>query len=233
MRSDARLAALAGGAVIAIAAIGVGLGFLARERDYPATIPQPSPLLRTALVAVAPGARACWGPVVVDTHGARALIKVGTNGKPDAPLTLTLTAPGWSVRRTIAPTYANNAVIAVDVPSPAHDVAATACVANTGRDPVVLYAADDRTKAPYDTRVGRREVRAVPQLAFFERNRHSIAARLPLTFERMRAFRWGVLGPWLFWPLALLFVAGVPAGVLWAYTRAVAEDEAQAVSPRR
>lgn len=219
-----RSAALAGAPVVAVAAIAIGVQYLVKERDYPATVPQPSPLVRTALVAVGPGARACWGPVVVDTRGARALIKVGTNGHRPAPLELTLRAPGWTVRRPIAGTYANNAVVAVDVPPPAHDVAATACVANAGRDTMQLYAADDRTKAPYDTHVGPHDVRAVPQLAFFERRRHSIAARLATTFERMRAFRWGVLGPWLFWPLAVLFAVGVPAAVLWAYARAVSDD---------
>jgi hypothetical protein len=37
----------------------------------------------------------------------------------------------------------------------------------------------------------------------------------------MRAFRPGVVGPWLLWPLLVLTVAGVPAGVFLALRRAL------------
>jgi hypothetical protein len=37
----------------------------------------------------------------------------------------------------------------------------------------------------------------------------------------MSAFRPGIVGPWLLWPLLVLVVVGVPGGVLWAIHRAV------------
>jgi hypothetical protein len=37
----------------------------------------------------------------------------------------------------------------------------------------------------------------------------------------MAAFRPGVVGPWLLWPLLVLTVLGVPAGVAWALRRAL------------
>jgi hypothetical protein len=67
------------------------------------------------------------------------------------------------------------------------------------------------------------------QFWFYEPRPVSIAARLPLSLDRMQVFRPGFLGPWLFWPLALAFVVGVPAGAFWALWR-TADDESRTAS---
>jgi len=226
MRSPARLAALVMLAVLLVAGAVLGARYALHDRDYPASVPQPPPLYRLANVPLVPAARACWGPVVVDTHSERALIRVGTAGKPGVPLTFSLQAPGWTVTRPVPAGYDDNSVLAIDMPRPPRDVGARACIRNDGSAPVALFASDDRTKAPYETNVGQRTIHAVPDLSFYERARHSIASRLPLTIERVRAFRFGFLRAWLLWPLALLLVAGVPLALIWGYARAVREDDA-------
>jgi hypothetical protein len=42
----------------------------------------------------------------------------------------------------------------------------------------------------------------------------------------MAIFRPPFIGGWLLWPLAVLFVIGVPAALLVVYARALGEDEA-------
>jgi hypothetical protein len=209
-----------------LAAAGLGAKYMLRDRDYAASVPQPPPLYQLANVPLAPAALACWGPVVVDTRSQRALIQVATGGRPGAALTFSLQAPGWIVSRPVPAGYGDNSVVGIDLPAPPRDLAARACVRNAGAAPVALFASDDRTKAPYQTQLSGRTLNAVPELSFYERGRHSIGSRLPLTLERIRAFRFGFLHPWLLWPLALLLVAGVPLALIWAYASALREDDA-------
>jgi hypothetical protein len=226
MRNAARLAALLMLGVFVLAAGGLGARYGLHDRDYAASVPQPPPLYRVAYVPLPPVARACWGPVVVDTHSERAFIRVATAGKPGAALTFSLQGAGWAVTQPVPAGYGDNSVLAIDVPRPPHDIAARACVRNDGTAPIALFASDDRTKAPYETQVGARAINAVPDLSFYERTRHSIASRLPLTLERVRAFRFGFLHPWLLWPLAVLLVVGTPLTLVWGYARAIREDDA-------
>lgn len=223
MRNGARLAGGTGALVLLLGLVLVGVPFMTRARDAPESVPQPPPLLRVATVTVPAGSRACWGPVVVDRRSERALLRVSTAGGPGPPLVMTLRGAGYRARRALAGGYADNSTLSVAVAPPRREVATIACVRNAGRRAILLFAADDRTKAPYPTHVAGRTVRAVPQLAFYERTPHSIAARLASTFHHMGAFRPGVVGPWLLWPLAFLLVIGVPAGVLWAHVTAASD----------
>lgn len=217
-----RRAALAGG--LLVLAVGFALfvlPFLMRDRTVLTTTPQPPPLRELALVNVPAGMQTCMDDVVIDEHSERALIKVGTNGRPPSPLRFTLTGPGLRQVRRIAPTYADSARISVPVDPPARAVAATVCVRNDGRRMVALYAAEKNTRST--TRVEGKQVPVNLELLFAEAEPQSLLDQLPLSIERMQAFRPGAA--WFAWLIAVLFVIGVPLTVVWAFAAGAHADE--------
>ena len=232
MRRAGLIAALAGLAAVVAGAVVWWSPWLTRERDYPASIPQPSPLYSTPVIQLRHGQQTCFGPAVMDTRSEQARFRVGTFFRSGQPLTMSISGPGYRVVRHVPGTYADNDLLSVTVPAPRADFAARVCLRNDGRRRVAIYAADDRTKAPYETRVDGRIVTANPQFAFFERRPASIEDRLPTIVRRMEVFRPGFMGPWLFWPLFVLMAAGVPLLALGALARAfAASTEAATPAP--
>jgi hypothetical protein len=217
-----RLAVALALAVLALGAVFVGVPYLVKERDYPASVPSPPPLTSVALVRVPPGESACMPYATMDPRSAEARFRVGTNGRPGVPLELRLSGVGVAQRIAIAARYADNDVVHVPVRAPARASAVQACVANRGRHAVYLYgSADPRSRSRSVARVAGRDTGISPQVAFYERRPASILERLPATMARASAFRPGFVGPWLLWPLLVLLVLGMPALVVWAISRAL------------
>ena len=65
-------------------------------------------------------------------------------------------------------------------------------------------------------------------IQFAEREPVSILERLPVSLDRMSVLRPAVVSEAALWPLLVLFVAGIPALALWAFARAVRDDEDRA-----
>ena len=216
---------VAGVLVLLVAAIVRFEPFLNRERDYAASIPQPSPLFSVALVNLGGGQEACFPDAVMDTRSEQARFRVGTFGQAGAPLRLSIIAPGYRITRAIPGTYADSEPLAIDVAPPPRATAVELCLANAGRRRVAIYASDDRTTAPYVTRVDGRPSPADPQWAFYERRPVSIAERLPVTADRLEAFRPWWVEPWLLWPLGVVVVLGVPLGALVAVARGGSDEQ--------
>ena len=97
---------------------------------------------------------------------------------------------------------------------------------NAGTRPAALFATTAAEPGPVSATLDGEPVGTNPWLAFYEAKRTSIAHRLPTIVARMDTFRPPFIGAWLLWPLAGLFVLGVPAAVLVAYGRVLADDEA-------
>jgi hypothetical protein len=57
-------------------------------------------------------------------------------------------------------------------------------------------------------------------LAFAEGRTSSALRETPEVITRMTAFKPGIVGPRLLWPLLALTVIGIPAGILWAAWKA-------------
>jgi hypothetical protein len=217
-------AVLVGAAATVIGLAALLVPALTDKRQFHAAIPQPPAVTRVALIVVPEHAQACMAPAVIDHQSEVAVIRVGTYGKPAVPLVFTASARGYDVSDGVMPTYRDNDSIAIPVRPPAHATVATVCVANEGPRRIALYASDDRTKFPSTTLVSGRPVGANFWLSFYQRQRHSLLSQLPLIFDHLQAFRPGVLGPWLFWPLAILSLLGVPAGVIYAFYVALRPD---------
>jgi hypothetical protein len=221
-----RRAAVAAAVLVILAGVLAGLlPALTRDRDYPAEIPSPPALRETSLVDLPAGARACWPYAVVEHHAGEARFKVTTRGRPGAPLVLGLTGDGYRARVAVPAGYPDNSELHVAVPRPARDAEVVTCLRNAGRRAVALYASRDRTRSRSLASVDGRPTGASVWFSLYEPRPVSLLDRLGATMPRMSAFRAGVVGPWLLWPLALLFVLGVPAGTVWAYARALRDDD--------
>jgi hypothetical protein len=217
--------------VLAAGAIAWVAPWLTKDRSTPASVPSPRALERVETVPIPPRRSACVPYAAMDTRSARARLTMVTRGGPAPPLTLTLDGPGYRAERRVASGYGDNEDVSVAVPAPRRAVLVRVCVRNDGAKVVRLAASDDRTKSRSLAVVAGRRVDKSPWLAFDEARSHSVLDRLPATMQRMSTFRPGIVGPWLFWPLALLVLAGIPLGVVWAYSRTLAAEDV--VEPRR
>jgi hypothetical protein len=227
MRRWPLLGGLGGALVLLVAVIAIGRPYLTKQRDYPASIPQPPSVVAVQLVRMKPGQVACLHDAVMDIHSQRALFQVETYGKPTVPLRFALTGEGYRASVDVpASSYKDEGILNVPVLAPHRDTFVQACVTNAGRRPAALFATTAAEPGPVSATLDGKPVGTNPWLAFYEAKPTSIADRLPTIVARMDTFRPPFIGSWLLWPLAALFVLGVPAAALVAYVRALDDDEA-------
>jgi hypothetical protein len=215
----------AGLAVLLVGAIAWWRPYVTSDRDYPTGIPQPPPLNSVSLVELGPNGQTCIQPVVLDKHSGRAWFRIGTEGRPGEPMRLTLTGRGYRSVSEVPGGYADSAGVFAPIAPPAHDVVVVACLTNIGTRPVFVYASEDKTRAPLNATINGVVTYPIMTLGFVERRPVSLLERLPVSFARMERFRPGFMGPWLFWPLAVLCVVALPLGALWTVGRAFAEED--------
>jgi hypothetical protein len=225
MRSRTAMSVAAGVAVLLLAAIFVWRPYATRSREYPTTIAQAPARFSTVLVALDPRQRACLDAIALDKRSAVARFQVGTYGKPTVALEFQLVGSGYRADVPIAPSaYTDNGIVQIAVPAPRHDVETSACIVNRGRHRVALYAANSGEGSASQATIDGKPIATNYWLGFYERRPTSIAHRAPTIAARIPIFRPGFVGPWLIWPLAALFVLGVPAAVLAAHARALRDD---------
>jgi hypothetical protein len=225
MRRPALLAVLAGLIVLIIAALSWWRPFLTTARSYPAAIPQASPLYTIPFVDLKAGEQVCFDPAVMDTHSEVAVFRVNTFERPGSPIALTIAGSGYRFTARTPGGYPDSEVLHVPVRPPPHDLAVRICLRNEGARTIALFGDNDQTRAPFEVTAAGKDSGISVQFAFYEREPVSIADRLSTTFDRMQVFRPGFLGPWLFWPLALVCVVLLPLGALWALWRSVVDEE--------
>lgn len=209
--------------VLIAGTLGITWPALREKREYPAAIPQPSPLFFTALVPVRPGQSACFADAVMDERSEEARFQVGTRLRPGIPLELTIRGRGYAHRARVE-RYRDNDLIRVPVPRPASSIPVRVCIENAGRHRFDLYAAADRTRSRSLTRVDGTTADSAVVFSFWERTPRSMWERLPATFDRIATFRPGFVEPWLLWGLAVLFGVGVPVAVAAAFARSLRDS---------
>lgn len=215
MRSE-RTLTLAGGAIALVALFAfLVVPYLDQRRRIAVEVPQPAPLTSVSLVEIPPGKQACADQIGLLPGRQVAEMRVGTYGKPAAPLVLELTAPGYREQVPVPPTYVNNGLIDVPVGGSPKVLEGRVCVTNRGHGKIALYASADRTKSRSTTTVGGRLWPSNFDLAFYATGRHSLLDRAGSILGRLRIFHVH-LGIGLLWLLAVLFVFGLPIATLAA-----------------
>jgi hypothetical protein len=206
--------------VLVLFAGAVVLPWLGEQHEYAGEIVQPPPVQAPATIKLDVGSRLCFGNAVIERHSDIARFRVGTFRQPGVPLTLSI----GGARYKVSGAYEDNALISVPIRRPARDTVAEVCIRNEGNWRVDVYGANDRTQGRNRVTADGVPVEGAVEFSLWEAKRHSIPERMPETMDRIAVFRPGFTGPWLFWPLAVLFALGVPLLVLWGLARALGED---------
>ena len=113
-------------------------------------------------------------------------------------------------------------------PAPPGDVPVRVCFASRGAPEIGLLASSDRTRSRSIAFIDGKSTKKSIWFTFAEPAPRAILERLPATVGRMTVFRPAYVGRVLLWGLAILFVIGVPIAVVWAYARALRDDERSA-----
>lgn len=195
------------------------LPFLTRERNQPAAVPEPPALSAVALSEVPPHGTLCVANIAIDPHSRFARLRVGTFEKPGPPLSLAISGEGYRASATERGGYADNLEHSFAIPPPAGARIVRLCLRNRGGVKIALYAADDRARARAVVTVNGRPEPTTPSIAFYERGRHSIVSRIPVTAERIATFRGPFSHTWIVWLVLVLLVLALPLGVGFAIVR--------------
>ncbi|WP_157591796.1 hypothetical protein [Solirubrobacter soli] len=210
-------------AVVCLVAAAFFVPFLLRDHDLVASTPSPRPLFNVTPLALPANQPLCISRVTIPPDARQVRFTAITGGAPGPELAVTLAAPGYSARATVPAGYADATTVAPRITPPPDARLGTVCIARRGNTPVSLTAtAETRTQSRPEGRIDGAPVDADAYLAFYEGATGTPLAHLGDIVDRASAFRPGIVGPWLLWPLLALAVLGVPAGVVWALRRAAA-----------
>jgi hypothetical protein len=195
--------------------------FLIADRELVAATPSPRPVFAISLVDVPPAEALCISGVTIPDDARELHFQVGTFGPPGPALTVDLRAPGYAERVTVPAGYADSALIAEPMRPPAAPVLGEVCFRHEGARKIALVGTtEERTRSRPEGAVSGQPVDPDAYLAFYAGRSASALSQSGEIVARMGAFRPGVVGPWLLWPLLAVVVIGVPAGLLWAILRA-------------
>ena len=221
----------AGVATVLIGALLFMRPFATRDRDVIASTPAAagpfSPLIPLELK---PRDQLCVTAVPLDSESKLARVFVYTFGKPGARLDIDLYAKGFHSQTRLPAGYPEGQV-ELPLKPPGAATEGQLCVRNAGSTKVGIQA----------TQVGQRFSRPQPYLngggleqdvpmTLHEPGQKDLIRQMPRAIDHAAVFV--PFAPWALWILLVLAVIGIPAGVLFALSRAdAAGDVAVAGSP--
>jgi hypothetical protein len=211
--------------VLALGAIFVVRPFVAEQRDQPAEVPSPASLSNTDTVPLVEGAPACFRHAVAEHHSEFVRFKVASPDGPAPPIDVKITGPGYQYTASIPAGQPDGAVVQAPMPAPPGDVPVRVCFSSRGGPAIGLFASSDRTRSRSIAYIDGKSTDKSIWFTFAEPAPRAILERLPDTVRRMTVFRPSWVGRVLLWAIAVLFIVGVPAGVVWAYARGLRDDE--------
>lgn len=211
--------------VLVLGALFVVRPFLAQQRDAAASIPSPSSLRQTDAVALAPGHPVCFDHAVIERHSELIRFKIISPRGPAPEIDVHLAGGPYDYTAKVPPGQPDGALIATPVPAAPTDIPVRVCFRNRGRDAIALFASNDRTRSRSIAEIDGEPTGKSVWFGFYELTPKAIPERLSATIDRMTVFRPGYVTRPLLWALLVLLVAGLPIGVVWAYQRALRDDE--------
>ncbi len=211
--------------VLALGAVFVVRPFVAEQRDQPAEVPSPASLANTDTVPLEPGSPACFRDAVAEHHSEFIRFKVASPDGPAPPIDVRIAGPGYRYTAQIPAGQPDGAVVQSPIPAPPRDVPVRVCFISRGEPAIGLFASSDRTRSRSIAYIHGESTNKSIWFTFVEPAPRAILERLPDTIRRMTVFRPPYAGQVLLWAIAVLFIVGVPAGVVWAYARGLRDDE--------
>jgi hypothetical protein len=209
--------------VLVVFAIGALLWYtpwLTEQRIVPASTPSLEGISSRAEVKLPGGKRACIRPVPLDPSVREVRMLLNTRGNRAPTVELTMSGPDrYRATGRFAGYAPSDASLVVARLSQAPPQAADGqlCLHNTGRRAIGLVGTSEPESVTLPvTYVGDKPPGEVdPAITFLSGKQRSLAQQAGTILDRAAAFT-GALPGWLVWPLALLFLLGLPVGAAWA-----------------
>ena len=230
MRSRRGAAGIAiGVAAVILLVVGVArmLPFVTEQRQIVSSVPVPPPLFTISPVAIDPGRRACTDQVALDERSGVAAVRAVPRTRDVPRLTLTARAGDYRARTPFRGGLGvHRDVLEASFAAPPGPRRATVCVRNDGRRRIALVGTEEpRTATRSVTRISG-VIQPDLALTIYEPGRRSLLAAAGEILDRAALYKAGFLRGWMLAPLALLVLAGVPLGVLWALGHALRAEPA-------
>jgi hypothetical protein len=188
---------------------------LALERQTVASTPSLQGLSIRSEVLLRRGSRACIAPVPLDRDVREVQMLLNARSATPPLLDATLRGPGYSATTQLSGQVTKSDQLSTgrltSAPSAAGD--GTLCVVNRGRHTVALVGTTEPESLtrPATTVDGKPLADVDPALTFLTGKRQDILSEAGTVVDRATGFT-GVVPAWLLWPLAVLFVLGIPVG---------------------
>lgn len=213
-------------ALILVALLAWGIPWVTKARTDLTSTPTPPPFQTIAPIVLEPGSRACQDLVALSTDTRVAVVLSAKFEGTGPPLRVVASAPGYRGEGTIAGGYHGLEPLPAAIPAPPRDAIGTVCVENAGRKDAQLQGTTEgRMQNRSATSIDGDVVPEKLSLLLTEGTSTSIADRLGETLDRMAAFKPPLLGSFTLALIALLVLVGLPAGVVYAVWRGIAEEE--------
>jgi hypothetical protein len=214
---------LAAALVLVVFVIGALLWyrpFLTEQRIVRASTPSLDGIWYRAEVKLPGRTKACIRPVPLDPNVREVQMLLDTRGNPAPTIDLTITGPGGyraTGRFAGYPPSGASIVVARLSQAPPQAADGQLCLHNTGRRAIGLVGTSEPESVTLPaTYVGHKPPGEVdPAITFFSGKKRSLVQQAGTILDRGAVFTGAVPG-WLMWPLALLFVLGLPLGAAWA-----------------
>jgi hypothetical protein len=209
--------------VLGVFALGAVLSYapwLNEQRTIVASTPSLDGITSRAEVKVRAGERACIRPVPLDPKVRQVQMLLNTHGTRTPAIDLEMTGPGGyraTGRFADYPPSGASIVYARLSQAPRETADGQLCLRNTGKRAIGLVGTSEPQSVSLPvTYVGDKPPGEIdPAITFLSGEHRSIAQQAGTILDRAASFS-GVVPGWLMWPLALLFVLGVPFGAVWA-----------------
>jgi hypothetical protein len=214
------------GVLIVVALLAWGIPWLTKSRADTTATPTPPPFAAVAPITLKGGSVACENAVALATQTRAATILTAKFVGAGPRLRVVASAPGYEGVGTIAAGYRGEQALRVELPAPPRDAIGTICVENTGRRAIVLQGTTEgRIQNRSATSIDDKVIPAKMALILTEQTNRSLADRPGEILDRIAAFKPFYVGPVSLLLLGLLVLVGVPAGVLYAIARGIADED--------
>lgn len=213
-------------ALILAALVAWGIPWATKARPDTTSTPTPPPFQAIAPILVEPGARVCEDQVALSTDTRVAIVLSAKFEGTGPPLRVEALAAGYRGRGEIDGGYHGLSALSAAIPAPPRDAIGTVCVENVGERAALLQGTTEgRVQNRSTTSVDDTVIPQKMSLLLSTGESRSIADRAGGILERIAAFKPPILAPAVLGLIALLVLVAVPAGVVYAVWRGIAEDE--------
>jgi len=190
-------------------------------------------LPQAPVVALAPGATVCQGPLPVAASFAAVELQVGTYGRAGQPLAVVVrdAAAGRVLAQgRLAGGYADVTRQQIDVGSVPAGRRIEVCARNAGARRVALYGTGDAASRVSTARLDGKPAGVDVDVVFRRSHPSGVLALVPDMLDRMALFKGSWIGAWVFWLLLAGVLLAVP--LLLGRALAAAVGDADQTTPR-